>query len=77
MDLYSACGPFTKNKIKTQKFKETEELAEKACFQHNVVYGDFKYFTKKTSGKVLHYKTFEIASNPMYDGYQRGMASRV
>ena len=40
---YSACGPFTKNKERTQKFKETgnsryiyrSEL-DKDCFQHDM-----------------------------------------
>ena len=29
------------------------------------------------SDKVLRDKTFEIASNPKYDGYQRGLAAMV
>ena len=34
--------------------------------------------TKRTQpDKVLKYKAFEIASNPKYDGYQRGLASMV
>ena len=46
---YSACGLFTKNKEQIKKFKETgdsryiyqNELG-KACFQHDMAYGDFK-----------------------------------
>ena len=46
---YCACGPFTKNKERIQKLKETgdtkyidrNELG-KACFQHDMAYGDFK-----------------------------------
>ena len=46
---YSACGPFTKNKERMQKFKQTgdsryilrKEL-DKACFQHDMAYGDFQ-----------------------------------
>ena len=46
---YSAYGSFTKNKERIQKFKETgdsryiyrKEL-DKACFQHDMAYGDFK-----------------------------------
>ena len=41
---YSACGPFTKNKERIQKFKETEDTSyiyknevDKACFQHDMV----------------------------------------
>ena len=53
---YSACKPFTKNKERIQKFSRyiyRNEL-DKACFQHNVVYGDFKDLTKRTAAdKVL------------------------
>ena len=41
-------------------------------------YGPFTKHTKRTqTDKVLKYKAFEIASNPKYDGYQRGLASMV
>ena len=46
---YSACGPFTKSKQRIQKFKETgdsryiyQNELDKACFQHDMTYGDFK-----------------------------------
>ena len=45
---YSACGPFTKNKVRTQKFNETgnsqynQNELDKACFPHAMAYGDFK-----------------------------------
>ena len=53
---YSAYVPFTKNKERIQKFKETgnsryiyrNEL-DKACFQHDMVYGDFKDLAKRTA----------------------------
>ena len=51
---------------------------DKACFQHNMAYGDFKDLKRRTqSGKALKDKAFAIASNPKYDGYQRALASRV
>ena len=51
---------------------------DKACFQHDMAYGDFKDLARRTqSDKVLKDKAFEIASNPKYDGYQRGLASMV
>ena len=51
---------------------------DKACFQHDMAYGDFKYLAKKTaSDKVLIDKVFNIAKNPKYDGYPRGLASMV
>ena len=43
-----------------------------------MAYGDFKYLAKWTvSEKVLRDKAFDIAKNPKYDGYQRGLASLV
>ena len=49
---------------------------DKACFQHDMAYGDFKDLERKTkSDKILKDKAFEIANNPKYDGYQRGLAS--
>ena len=78
---YSACGPFTKNKERIQKFKETGDTSysyknelDKACFQHDMAYGDFKDLARKTaSDKVLSNKAFNIAKKPNYDGYQRGL----
>ena len=41
-------------------------------------YGDFKDLARRTaSDKVLRDKAFNIAKNPKYDGYQRGLASMV
>ena len=46
---YSACEPFTKNKERIQKLKKTEDTnyiykneLDKAYFQHDMAYGDFK-----------------------------------
>ena len=51
---------------------------DKACFQHDMAYGDFKDLQGRTqSDKILKDKAFTIASNPKYDGYQRGLASMV
>ena len=51
---------------------------DKACFQRDMAYDKSKDLTKRTqSGKVLRDKVFQIASNPKYDGYQRGLASMV
>ena len=50
----------------------------KPCFQHDMAFGDFKDFKKRTfSDKVLRDKAFNIAKNLKYDGYQRGFASMV
>ena len=41
-----------------------------------MAYGDFKDSAKRTAAdKVLRDKTFNIANDPKYDGYQRGSAS--
>ena len=82
---YSACGPFTKNKGRIEKFMQTgntnfiyKHQLDKACFQHDMAYGKSKDLAKRTrSDKVLRDKTFKIASDPKYDGYQRGLASMV
>ena len=83
--IYSACGPFTKNKERIKKFKQTKDARyiyknelDKACFQHDMAYGDFKDLTKRTDAdKVLRDKAFNIAKDPKYDGYERGLASMV
>ena len=81
---YSACGPFTKNKEKIQKLKETEATSyiyknelDKACFQHNMAYGDFKDLKRRTAFDILRDKAFNVAKNPKYDGYQRGLVFMV
>ena len=49
---------------------------DKARFQHDLAYGKSKDLVKKTqSDNVLRDKGFKIASDPKYDGYQRGLAS--
>ena len=43
-----------------------------------MAYGDFKDFTRRTaSDEILRDKAFNIAKNPKYDGYQRGLVSMV
>ena len=82
---YSASGPFTKHEQRIQKFKETGDTnyiykneLDKACFVHDAAYSDSKDLTKRTSAdKILKNKAFDIAKNPKYDGYRRGLASMV
>ena len=82
---YSASGPFTKNKEKIEKFKETGDASyifknelDKACLQYDMAYGDFKDLMKRTaSDKVLRDNAFNVAKNPKYDGYQRELPSMV
>ena len=43
-----------------------------------MAYGKFKDLPRRTaSDEVIGDKTFNIANNPEYDGYQRGIASMV
>ena len=40
---------------------------DKACFQHDTAYGDFKDLAKRTaSDKILRDKAFNTAKNPKY-----------
>ena len=56
----------------------TRKKLDKACFQHDMAYGDFKDLARRTAAnKVLRDKAFNIAKDPKYDGYQRGLASMV
>ena len=63
---YSACGAFTKSKERIQKFKETgnsrciyQNELDKACFQHDMAYGDFKDFARRTAfDQILCDKSF-------------------
>ena len=83
--VYSACGPFTRYKERTKEFKSTGDKRyiyrnelDKACFQHESAYADHKDLINRTGAdKVLKDKAYDIASNPEYDGYQRGLASMV
>ena len=82
---YRACGPFTKNKERIQKFKEIghtkyvyRNKLDKACFQHDMAYRDFKDLTRRTdSDKILHDKAFDSAKIPKFDGHERGLAFMV
>ena len=69
---YSACGPFTKNKERIQKFKETGDTSiiyknelDQACFQHDMAYGGLKDFKRRTfSDKIVRHKVFNIEKKP-------------
>ena len=67
---YSVCGPYTENKERIQKFKETGDL--------RYIYGGFKDLPRRiTSDKLLHDKAFHFAKNKKYDGYQRRLYKTV
>ena len=83
--VYSACGPFTRHKERMKKFKRAGDTRyiyrselHKACFQHDSASADHKDVINRTEADtVLRDKAYDIASNPEYDGYQRGLASMV
>ena len=51
---------------------------DKACVQHDMAYGDFIDLNRRTAAdKALLDKSFNIAKNPKYDGYQCRLASIV
>ena len=82
---YSACGPFTKHTQRIQDFLNTGKLSyihkndlDKACLQHVMAYNKFEDLEKRTKPDiVLKNKALKIASNPKYNGYERGLASMV
>ena len=75
----SACGPFTENKERIEKFMKSgntdfiyKNELDKVCFQHDMAYRKSKNLVKITqSDKVLRDKVFKVPSDPKYDGYQR------
>ena len=83
--VYSACGPFTRHKERIKEFKRTGDTRyiyrnklDKACFRHDSPYADHKDLINRTEAdKVLRDKAYDSASNPEYDGYQRGLANMV
>ena len=72
---YSAYGPSTKDKEKTNKFKETgysryiyKNKPNKAWFQHDMVNRDVKDLLRRTaSDKLVSDKAFSIGKNPKYN----------
>ena len=83
--VYSTCGPFTRHKGRIKKFKQTGDTRyiyrnelDRACFQPDSAYADNKDLINRTKADdVLRDKAHNIASNPEYDGCQRGLASMV
>ena len=64
----STCRPFTKNKKRIRKFKETRDSGLR----------DLKDLNRRTiTDKVLCGKAFNIAKSPKYYVHQHGLASIV
>ena len=83
--LYSACGPFTRHKERIKEFKSTGDTRllyrnelDKTCFKHDAAYAKYKDVENRLiSNQKLRNSANDIASNPKYDDYQRGLASMV
>ena len=74
--VYSACGSFSRHEERIKEFKRTGDT--RYIYQHDSAYADHKDLINKTEAdKVLRDKAYDIASNPKYDGSQRGLASMV
>ena len=83
--VYSACGPFTRHKERIKEFKRTGDTRllygnelDRACFKHDAAYAKYKDAENRLiSDQKLRNSAYDIASNPKYDGYQRGLAGMV
>ena len=80
--VYSTCGPFTRHKERIKEFKCTGDIRVIFIEMNSIklvsAYADHKDLINRTEAdKVLKDKAYDIASNPEYDGYQRGLASMV
>ena len=83
--VYSACGPFTRHKERIKEFKRTGDTRllyrnelDKALFKQDAAYAKYKDVENRlVSDQKLRNSAYDIASNPKYDGYQRGLASMV
>ena len=70
------------NEYKNLKTGDTKYIyrnkLDKACFQHDMAYRDFKDLPKiAASDEVLRDKAFNFAKNPNCNEYQKGLASMV
>ena len=83
--VYSACGPFTRHKerikdlnVQAIRVYYIENELDKACFKHDTAYAKYEDVENRfISDEKLRNSAYDIASNPVYDGYQRGLASMV
>ena len=83
--VYSACGLITRHKERMKEFKRTGDTRllnrnelDKACFKHDAAYTKYKDVENRLiSDQKLKNSAYDNASNPEYDGYQRGLASMV
>ena len=63
---------------KKLKKQDLHKWVRWSFFQHDIAYGDFKELARRTaSDKLLRNKAFNIAKNPKYGAYKRGLSSMV
>ena len=82
---YRPCEPFIERHESVPKYKETGILnyiykreSDKACFARDDVHGDSKGLPKKAvSDQDLSKKSYKIAPNPKFDGYQKELVSMM
>ena len=80
-----ACGPFTRHKGRIKEFKRRGDTRllyrnelDKAYFKHDATYAKYKDVENRLiSDQKIRNSAYDIASNPKYDGYQRGLVSMV
>ena len=72
--VYSACGPFTRHKERIKVFKRTDDTR---LLYRNKLDKDEDVENRLISDQKLRNSAYDVASNPKYDGYQRGLASMV
>ena len=83
--VYSACGPFTRQKERIKELKRAGNISllyknelDKACFKHDAAYAKYKDVENRLIAfDKLKNSAYDITSNPEYDGYERGLASMV
>ena len=87
--MYSVCSSFTKNKERIKKFKQEtfsiyiyQNKIDKAFFEHDMSYGDFKNLPRRTASDIvlcneaIHFAKI-VANFLKLDRYQRGIVSVI
>ena len=71
--------------LRKKEYKKKKEIGDsryiyqnelgKACFEHDMPYGDFKNLSRTIAfNKVINKKNLILQKNPEYDGYLHGLA---
>ena len=83
--MFIQCVVLLLDKERVKEFKRTGDTRllhrnelDKACFEHDAAYAKYKDVENRLiSDQKLRNSAYDIASNPKYDVYQRGLASMV